>query len=146
MAEKRMFNQKIVTADQFIELPLSAQALYFHLAMWADDDGFVNNVKGLIRTTGTEKADLMTLESAGYIMGFESGVFVILHWNMHNHISAKIYKPTIFKEEKEQLLSYDTVYSRTLPKPMKKKTLKADVEESNEKSYVPDRLVQSSVD
>lgn len=45
MAEKRMFARKIIDSDAFLEMPLSAQALYFHLNMRADDDGFVNNPK-----------------------------------------------------------------------------------------------------
>ena len=43
MAEKRMFSIRIVDSDAFLDMPLSTQALYFHLGMRADDDGFINN-------------------------------------------------------------------------------------------------------
>ena len=48
MAERRMFTQKITESDAFLDMPLSAQALYFHLCMNADDDGFVKTQRELL--------------------------------------------------------------------------------------------------
>ena len=45
MAEKRMFAKIIIDSDLFLDMPLSTQALYFHLSMRADDEGFMNNPK-----------------------------------------------------------------------------------------------------
>ena len=39
MAERRMMSKKIIDSDAFTEMPLSSQALYFHLLLRADDDG-----------------------------------------------------------------------------------------------------------
>ena len=61
MAERRMFTQKIVDSDAFLDMPLTAQALYFHLNMRADDDGFVNNPKKIQRMIGAAEDDLKLL-------------------------------------------------------------------------------------
>ena len=52
MAQRRMFSRKITESDQFLDMPISAQVLYFHINMQADDDGFVGNVKTVKRMIG----------------------------------------------------------------------------------------------
>ena len=99
MAEKRMFTQKIIDSDAFLEMPTSAQALYFHLNMRADDDGFVNNPKKITRYVGAAEDDLKLLLLKRFIIGFESGVIVIKHWRMHNTLRMDRYKPTDYQEE-----------------------------------------------
>ena len=61
MAQKRMFDKAITNSDEFLELPDSTQVLYFHLSMNADDDGFVNNWKSIMKMTGTKEDDLKIL-------------------------------------------------------------------------------------
>lgn len=99
MAEKRMFTQKIIDSDAFLDMPLSAQALYFHLAMRADDDGFVNNPKKITRYIGSAEDDLKLLLAKRFIIIFDSGVIVIKHWRMHNAIKKDRYHPTDYREE-----------------------------------------------
>ena len=99
MAEKRMFTQKIIDSDAFLEMPTSAQALYFHLNMRADDDGFVNNPKKITRYVGAAEDDLRLLILKRFIIGFDSGVIVIKHWRMHNTLKSDRYKPTDYQEE-----------------------------------------------
>lgn len=99
MAEKRMFTQKIIDSDAFLEMPTSAQALYFHLNMRADDDGFVNNPKKITRYVGAAEDDLKLLLLKRFIIGFDSGVIVIKHWRMHNTLRMDRYKPTDYQEE-----------------------------------------------
>lgn len=99
MAEKRMFTQKIVDSDAFLDMPLSAQALYFHLNMRADDDGFVNNPKKVQRVIGASEDDLKLLVVKRFILTFQSGVIVIKHWRMHNTLKSDRYKPTDYQEE-----------------------------------------------
>ena len=84
MAERRMFTKKIIDSDAFLDMPLSTQALYFHLNMRADDDGFVNNPKKICRMTGASEDDLRVLISKRFVLTFENGVIVIKHWRMHN--------------------------------------------------------------
>lgn len=103
MAEKRMFTQKIIDSDAFLDMPLSAQALYFHLNMRADDDGFVNNPKKLQRYIGSSDDDLKLLLVKRFVIGFESGVIVIKHWRMHNTLRRDRYNPTQYQEELAQL-------------------------------------------
>ena len=98
-AEKRMFTQKIIDSDAFLEMPTSAQALYFHLNMRADDDGFVNNPKKITRYVGAAEDDLKLLLLKRFIIGFDSGVIVIKHWRMHNTLKMDRYKPTDYQEE-----------------------------------------------
>jgi hypothetical protein len=99
MAEKRMFTQKIIDSDAFLEMPLSAQALYFHLNMRADDDGFVNNPKKIQRTIGGCEDDLKLLIVKRFIIGFDNGVIVIKHWRMHNTLRKDRYNPTQYQDE-----------------------------------------------
>lgn len=103
MAERRMFAKTIVDSDAFLEMPLSTQALYFHLGMRADDDGFVNNPRKIMRTVSCSDDDLKLLIAKRFIIPFESGVVVIKHWRIHNYIRSDRYKPTSYTEEKALL-------------------------------------------
>jgi len=103
MAERRMFTQKIVDSDAFLDMPLSAQALYFHLNMRADDDGFVNNPKKIQRMIAASDDDLKILIAKRFILAFESGVIVIKHWRMHNLLRKDRYNPTQYQEELSML-------------------------------------------
>ena len=104
MAERRMFSTKIVDSDAFLDMPLSAQALYFHLNMRADDDGFVNNPKKIQRMVGASDDDLKLLIAKRFLLAFDSGVVVVKHWLMHNLIRKDRYHPTQYQEE------YRTLY------------------------------------
>lgn len=86
-------------SDAFLDMPLSSQALYFHLNMNADDDGFVNNPKKVQRIIGASEDDLKLLIMKRFLIGFEGGVIVIKHWRMHNTLKSDRYKPTQYQEE-----------------------------------------------
>lgn len=103
MPEKRMFTKKITESDAFLEMPLSTQCLYFHLNMYADDDGFVNNPKRVMRVIGSNDDDLKVLIAKNFILVFESGVIVIKHWRMHNTLQNDRYHPTDYQDEYAQL-------------------------------------------
>lgn len=103
MAEKRMFTQKIIDSDAFLDMPLSTQALYFHLNMRADDDGFINNPKRIQRTVGASEDDLKLLIAKRFVICFENGVIVIKHWRMHNTLQKDRYKPTQYQEQYSRL-------------------------------------------
>ena len=103
MAERRMFAKTIIDSDAFLDMPLSAQALYFHLSMRADDDGFVNNPKKIQRVINASDDDLKLLIAKRFIIVFESGVIVIKHWKIHNYIQKDRYKETVYREEKNLL-------------------------------------------
>lgn len=105
MAERRMFAKTIIDSDAFLDMPLSAQALYFHLSMRADDDGFINNPKKIQRTVGCGDDDAKLLVAKRFIIPFESGVVVIKHWKIHNYIRNDRYKPTVYTKEKAMLVS-----------------------------------------
>ena len=107
MAERRMFAKTIIDSDAFLDMPLSTQALYFHLSMRADDDGFINNPKKIQRMIGGTDDDLKLLVAKNFIIPFESGVVVIKHWKIHNYIQKDRYKETVYKEEKAFLVTKD---------------------------------------
>lgn len=113
MAQRRMFSKKITDTDTFLDMPLSSQALYFHLNMHADDDGFVSNAKTVKRMIGSSDDDLKLLLTKNFIFAFESGVVVIKDWKIHNYIRKDTYNTTIYGDEKEQL-SQDENGSYTL--------------------------------
>lgn len=104
MAERRMFAKTIIDSDMFLDMPLSTQALYFHLSMRADDDGFINNPRKIQRMVGGSDDDLKVLVMKRFILPFDSGVVVIKHWRIHNYIRNDRYKETVYKDEKAQLL------------------------------------------
>ena len=102
-AERRMFAKTIIDSDAFLDMPMSTQCLYFHLAMRADDDGFLNNPKKVQRMIGASEDDLKVLLGKKFLIAFESGVVVIKHWKIHNYIRNDRYKPTVYEEEKAKL-------------------------------------------
>ncbi|WP_244957716.1 DNA replication protein [Fructobacillus fructosus] len=103
MAQRRMFSKKITDTDIFLDMPLSAQALYFHLNMHADDDGFISNAKTIQRMVGSSEDDMKLLVAKKFILPFDSGVQVIVHWRVHNYIRKDTYNRTIYRTEQEQL-------------------------------------------
>ena len=98
-----MFAKTIIDSDAFLEMPTTSQLLYFHLAMRADDDGFVNKPKSLMRMVGCKDDDLKLLFVKKFLIPFESGVVVIKHWKIHNYIRKDTYTETKYKEEKATL-------------------------------------------
>ena len=103
MAERRMFAKTIIDSDAFLDMPHSTQLLYFHLSMRADDDGFINNPKNIMRMIGCKDDDLKILLTKKFLLPFESGVVVIKHWQIHNYIQKDRYRETKYKEEKSML-------------------------------------------
>jgi len=103
MAERRMFAKSIIDSDAFLEMSASAQSLYFHLAMRADDEGFVNNPKRIQRMVGSADDDLKILIAKRYVLVFASGIIVIKHWKIHNYIQNDRFKPTMYQEERAML-------------------------------------------
>lgn len=116
MAERRMFAKTIVLSDAFLDMPLSARCLYFTLGMFADDDGFINNPKAIMRQCGASNDDMLVLLSKKYLLEFETGVIVIKHWRINNYLRNDRYNPTKYEEEKKQLVVNDNgSYSFGIP-------------------------------
>lgn len=110
MGSHRMFTNVITDSDAFIEMPLSAQALYFHLGLHADDYGFVSSPKRMVRAISCNEDDLRLLIAKGFVISFDSGVIVITHWNLHNSIRKDRKKDTLFSAEKSTLLLENNIY------------------------------------
>ena len=104
-----MFSSQIVSSDEFLEMPLTSQALYFHLGMSADDDGFVSPRK-ILRMTGAGEDDLKVLLAKNFVIRFETGVIVITHWKQNNYLRNDRYTPTIYKAERDRLSCIQSVY------------------------------------
>ena len=103
MAQRRMFAKTIIDSDAFLDMPQSSQVLYFHLSMRADDEGFVNNPKSIMRNVRCNDDDMKLLIMKKFIIAFESGVVVIKHWRIHNYIQNDRFTPTKYRDEKSQL-------------------------------------------
>lgn len=103
LANKRMFSVDVTETDAFLEMPLTAQALYFHLGMRGDDDGFVSNPRSIVRVSGCSENDLTILAQSGYIITFRSGVIVISDWKVNNYLRGDRYKTTVFQNELSML-------------------------------------------
>ena len=102
-ASKRMFSMQIIDSDDFLDMPLSTQALYFHLSMRADDDGFLNNSKKIMRMTGCNQNDYDLLVMKSFVIEFPDGICVIKHWRINNYLRKDRYTETVYKEEKAML-------------------------------------------
>lgn len=103
MADKRMFSKQIVDSDAFLEMPLSTQALYFHLSMRADDDGFLNNASKIRKIIGASEDDMKLLILKKFVIAFDGGVIVIKHWRINNYLRTDRYHETVYLEEKSML-------------------------------------------
>ena len=103
MAERRMFAKTIIDSDAFLDMPVTARLLYYDLAMRADDDGFVNSPKKIMRMVGASQDDLSILCLRKFLIPFDNGVVVIKHWRIHNYIRGDRYKETNYKDEKALL-------------------------------------------
>lgn len=116
MAERRMFARSVVDSDAFLDMPLSAQALYFHFGMRTDDDGFVSAPRKIQKMVSATEDDVKLLIAKGFVIPFESGVIVIRHWGMHNKIKSDRYKPTVYRNEKALLsVQEDKTYALQTP-------------------------------
>lgn len=103
MAQRRMFSKKITESDQFLDMSLSAQCLYFHINMAADDDGFVGNVKTIKRMIGASDDDLKELIGKELLIPFKTGVVAVRDWKIHNYVQKDRYSSTFYSYEKAML-------------------------------------------
>ena len=111
-----MFAKSVIDSDLFLSMPPTAQNLYFHLAMRADDDGFIGNPLNIQRMIGARDDDMRLLTAKQYIIPFESGIVVIRHWKIHNYIQRDRYKETVYVDEKSRLsLEKSGVYEPMYP-------------------------------
>ena len=113
MANKRMFSVHVVESGRFLDLPPDAQALYLHLSMHADDDGFIDNARQIARMSGVAEKQLQLLTERGWLIAFDSGVVAIRHWRMNNTLRHDRYQPTPYGKEKSELtVEENQIYSR----------------------------------
>lgn len=110
MANRRMFSLDVVDTDIFLDLPTSSQALYFHLGMRADDDGFVSSPKRITVMIGANHDDLKLLIAKGFVIAFEEGVIVISHWKRNNYLKTDRHKNTIYQNQLATLVVDNGIY------------------------------------
>ena len=103
MAERRMFAKTIVDSDAFLDMPVTARLLYYDLAMRADDDGFNNAPRKVLRTIGASPDDLNVLVARKFVIPFDNGVVAIKHWRVHNYIRKDTYNATPYKSQRDML-------------------------------------------
>lgn len=107
MAERRMFAKTIVLSDEFLDMPMSARCLYFTMGMLADDDGFVNAPRSIMRQCGASIDDMKVLLAKRYVIEFDSGIIVIKHWRINNYLQGDRTQPTKYIEEMDKLTIKD---------------------------------------
>lgn len=107
MAERRMFAKTIVLSDSFLDMPLGARCLYMTLGMVADDDGFVNNPRSIMKQTGASDDDMKILLAKKFLLIFEDGVIVIKHWRLNNYLQKDRYRPTVYQDDFAKLTMDD---------------------------------------
>ena len=102
-----MFARSIVDTDNFLEMPISARLLYYDLGMRADDDGFVDSPRKIMKVTGATNDDMNILIARKFIIPFDSGIVVIRHWRINNYLRSDRYSETIHLDEKSILAMDD---------------------------------------
>lgn len=121
MAERRMFAKTIVLSDEFLDMPTSTRCLYFTLGMFADDDGFVNNPKSIIRQIGASVDDMNILIAKKFIIMYEDGVIVIKHWRINNLLRADRHQQTKYVEKLNELyIDEKGAYTQNVEKAVKR--------------------------
>ena len=145
MAERRMMSKSIIKSDTFLDMPATTQNLYFHMLLDADDDGFINAPKSIMRMIGAKDDDMKVLAAKQFVIPFESGVVVIKDWKIHNYIQNDRYKPSALPERDLLNIQKDKTY-----------TLKNDVSSMDTKCIQPvsigkdrigkDRVGKDSID
>ncbi len=110
-----MFAKTIVLSDAFLDMPLSARCLYFTLGMLADDDGFINSPKSIIRQCGASEDDMKLLILKKFVLPFDTGIIVIKHWRINNYLQKDRYNETKYLDEKKTLeIEPNGAYTRTV--------------------------------
>lgn len=148
MAQRRMFSKSITESDAFIDMPLTTQALYFHLGMVADDEGFVGNPKNIMRMIGANRNDLDLLLAKNFILGFDTGIVVIKHWKINNYIQNDRLEPTNYDGERSLLLLQENnAYSLTTGEklPLIERKKKPCIQNVS-KTYTQDSIGKNSID
>lgn len=115
MAERRMMAKSVIETDNFMDMPMSSQCLYFHLLLRADDDGFITSPRRIMREVGCHEDDMKLLVAKNYIIPFDTGVIVIRHWKIHNFIRSDRYTPTHCDERAQVELTKKKVYELKPP-------------------------------
>lgn len=105
-----MFSLDVVDTDAFLELPISLQALYFHLGMRAADDGFVSSPKKIMTIINVNIDDLKVLIAKGFVIAQENGIVIIRHWKQNNYIQRDRYKGTIYQDQLKALTVNNGIY------------------------------------
>ncbi len=98
MAQKRMFDKRVVCSDKFNDLPNSSKALYFMAGMEADDKGFFQP-RRLQKLCGFTDDDFKILIAKRFFITFESGVMVVTDWNKNNWLDSRRINETEYIEE-----------------------------------------------
>ena len=111
MAERRMMAKSIIKSDTFLDMPATTQNLYFHMLLDADDDGFINAPKSIMRMIGAKDDDMKVLSAKQFVIPFESGVVVIKDWKIHNYIQNDRYKPSTLPERDLLNIQKDKTYT-----------------------------------
>lgn len=146
MANRRMFSKKITDTDKFLDMPASAQNLYFHLNMHADDDGFLGNAKTIKRMVGASDDDLKLLVTKQFLIPFDDGVVVIKDWRIHNYIRSDRYRSTIYTDHKNSLQINENQQYELVSEQPKEVGMTDGIPSGNQNGYQMDTQVRLGKD
>lgn len=144
MGNRRMFSKKITDTDRFLDMPASAQNLYFHLNMHADDDGFLGNAKTIKRMVGASDDDLKLLVTKQFLIPFDDGVVVIKDWRIHNYIRSDRYRSTIYTDHKNSLRINENQQYELVAEQPKEVGMTDGIPSGNQNGYQMDTQVKLS--
>lgn len=99
MAIRRCFSKKIVRSDDFLDLPVTTQLLYFQLGMEADDRGYINNARSVIKLVGCTKGDLEMLIAKRFVLVRKETLILIKGWRINNTIQPTRISETLYVDD-----------------------------------------------
>jgi hypothetical protein len=103
MAKRRMLSIDFCESDTFYMLSPTARMLYVHFILNADDDGFVDKWRTVLRCSRIERRHYVTLRDEGYVIELNERLIVITDWHRHNTIRADRYIATVYSKELQGL-------------------------------------------
>lgn len=112
MAIRRMISLEIIDSDSFLNMPISSQALYFHIVGRADDDGFCDKPLRIMKDCGACQDDLLLLIAKKFLLECPNGVVVVKHWWVLNQKRKDRYKPSNYLKDNVLYLDENNAYTR----------------------------------
>ena len=98
-----MITKDLLMSDDYYNLDASSKNLLTYLIVYADDDGFCDNIKALLNLSKTRYSTLCKLCDSGLVIYINDNLLVITNWFQMNKLPPSKHVKTRYKAEKAML-------------------------------------------